>query len=837
MQTPGGIITGQQYGANIIPSAVANVGQDVTQAGDEMQHQQDALDLITADKNHRAALLGLRTDLTNDPDYRTIGTRFATGANDLTNQAAANISNPQARQQWIQRANYENAQQQLHIDTHASTLAKQDNAANLEDSLRVDQSYYAAAKTDDERRSILRGMNDKLYTASQYGIGGLYPNQIHALRDKYINGAMEMDGEQRIANGDAKGVLKDINEGGTAPPSTSDDLGIVPIVGQPVGAGKRNQPIQGIVIHHTAGSTLQGALEEGRRNGTGANYYVDRDGTIYRGAPENQYTAHIQPPTSGYRNGNNPNLSSQNTIGIETVAKNDADVTPEQRDAIQRLTTDVARRNGIRPENVVGHGDIQGGPGGNKEADEGVAAARAYRDSAAGQGLYPAGRYAMLKPDRLRALTYKAKTALSNESQQDIKRDIDGMRRGEDPQTDQDGKTSLDRSSDILQPNQFSKLSTQWDQAKTEKQATYGTPGASGADSRPLSDLSESDAIGRISGVRDGTVQKNVAKNWDQITKLRKDDPAQWADGQMLRGAGGPQPSFDQSGNLHIDQGDDHDMRIRTAPEVREVLDGTSVRHPDLSLGQTDGGQVTVDANADPSKRYAFWGSVFGARQAAQERVGIYGPNQRIVTKKEAQDLFGDRDLAHATDEEFGNALKDAQDKAIQLYGPNAQRVLHDSVKLIASAHQKSQLASDVAAGVLSGKIDPETFFPASPQSFAQSGWFGQSTPAPIGEYTEQAQGAVRGARAAMPTAETPPAPGTMPAIGATAADVAQAPASPNWQPTNMVPTIDIQPPSDGHMQWLLKNDSPSARQIFNAKFGRGAAQRYLEEYKNQPQR
>ena len=41
-------------------------------------------------------------------------------------------------------------------------------------------------------------------------------------------------------------------------------------------------------------------------------------------------------------------------------------VTPEQRDALDRLLGRLETKHGIKPENIVGHGEIQGGEGGNR---------------------------------------------------------------------------------------------------------------------------------------------------------------------------------------------------------------------------------------------------------------------------------------------------------------------------------------------------------------------------------------------------------------------------------------------------------------------------------------
>lgn len=153
-----------------------------------------------------------------------------------------------------------------------------------------------------------------------------------------------------------------------------------------INRGPRTSAIEGVVVHHTAGSSVDGAITHGNSSRTGANYYVDRDGTVIRAVPEGDRTAHIREPGTPYRNGSHPNLTNGNTVGIEVVAKSDADVTPAQRQAVAGLVADIARRNNIKADNIVGHGEIQGGPGGNREDNEGTAAAQAARQALGGGG-------------------------------------------------------------------------------------------------------------------------------------------------------------------------------------------------------------------------------------------------------------------------------------------------------------------------------------------------------------------------------------------------------------------------------------------------------------------
>lgn len=162
------------------------------------------------------------------------------------------------------------------------------------------------------------------------------------------------------------------------------ELKISPVDGPrpPPSWGDRRSAVEGVVVHHTAGSSLSGAIDHGRRSNTGTTYYVDRDGSIKQWTDEGVATVHMRNPSSRYRTDHGQasrRLTNDNTIGIEVVARNDRDVTPEQREALNVLVDDIVKRNSLDINNVVGHGELQGGRGGNREADEGTAFAKEFR--------------------------------------------------------------------------------------------------------------------------------------------------------------------------------------------------------------------------------------------------------------------------------------------------------------------------------------------------------------------------------------------------------------------------------------------------------------------------
>lgn len=158
---------------------------------------------------------------------------------------------------------------------------------------------------------------------------------------------------------------------------------------------KATDEIVGIVLHHTAGTSLVGAMtagqQSGKQKGTGAQYYVDTDGKIYRYLPDNYRIAHIQDTKFRTDKGKATTvLKNSNTIGVEIVAPDSEHMTDAQVEAVLYLTSYLrAEYPTINPDLIVGHGEIQGGKGGNKMLSEGVRVAQLSRRDAA--GLLPPG--------------------------------------------------------------------------------------------------------------------------------------------------------------------------------------------------------------------------------------------------------------------------------------------------------------------------------------------------------------------------------------------------------------------------------------------------------------
>jgi hypothetical protein len=139
--------------------------------------------------------------------------------------------------------------------------------------------------------------------------------------------------------------------------------------GGPVGATSGGAPAA-FIVHHTGGrGDVAGVQATLAQRGLGVQYVMDRNGRIYQiGGPG---SSHMM---TGW--GAGAGLSNANTVGMEVIARDDRDVTPEQIAAAQAF---IAKNYPNIP--VYGHGEVNPG---HKEATEGMSIVGAIRAQRSG---------------------------------------------------------------------------------------------------------------------------------------------------------------------------------------------------------------------------------------------------------------------------------------------------------------------------------------------------------------------------------------------------------------------------------------------------------------------
>jgi len=139
--------------------------------------------------------------------------------------------------------------------------------------------------------------------------------------------------------------------------------------------------VQGFIWHHTGGgSNVQSIVNTLNERHLGTQYIMDRDGSVYRFLPSGTQGAHILPSTIN-------NLSNSNTEGMEVIAQNDKDITPQQVASARRFAAWYSTQHpGVQ---YFGHGEVNPG---HKEATEGATITNAVRqDQASGTTPTPGG--------------------------------------------------------------------------------------------------------------------------------------------------------------------------------------------------------------------------------------------------------------------------------------------------------------------------------------------------------------------------------------------------------------------------------------------------------------
>ena len=103
------------------------------------------------------------------------------------------------------------------------------------------------------------------------------------------------------------------------------------------------------------------------QRGLGVQYVMARDGTIYHTLPEGTRGAHILPSEIN-------DLSNSNTEGMEVIALDDKDVTPQQVQSAKEFAAAFSKTHpGVQ---YFGHGEVNPS---HKQASEGLTIADAVR--------------------------------------------------------------------------------------------------------------------------------------------------------------------------------------------------------------------------------------------------------------------------------------------------------------------------------------------------------------------------------------------------------------------------------------------------------------------------
>lgn len=142
------------------------------------------------------------------------------------------------------------------------------------------------------------------------------------------------------------------------------------------------QPPAALIIHHTGGNnSAESVVNDWRTNrpGVGAQMIMDRDGVIHETKKEFGYGG-----TGNFLHSVVPGVNNQTAVGIEVIAKDDADMTAAQLESLKRLAGPKGPYANVP---VYGHSQVSPGD----RENEGVRGVNAINDARAGGTTTEAG--------------------------------------------------------------------------------------------------------------------------------------------------------------------------------------------------------------------------------------------------------------------------------------------------------------------------------------------------------------------------------------------------------------------------------------------------------------
>ena len=513
---------------------IAAIGRAAGQAEEQERQKQDALDLIKAEAAQKQALFDTERQFDNDGDYATQDQRYTPMAQDVTDRAANLIRNPEVREKWRLRADGDILAGRERLITRAGKMDKENRLVDLEMALEGYRNAYTAPDADDARRDGLnKQMRDSIELARRSGLvdpiraakleetylrGAVIQEAERRLLDDPEGLRRELLGRDvplpldDMENPETRGLPRGSPDAGK-PVALTDfargkgrpESGARPLAAPDVGPGREEsgrfmvegleikdrvnpnaqygrtatanaEPFNGIVLHHTGGEDADKFIRYGQsvdraRGGSfGYHFYIDKDGTIYQGAPMDARTNHVKPPTARERR-DATGLSNENAIGISLLGSG-GDETPAQLTAVKQLAKSLAATYRIDEKRIVGHGDLQN----DREGREGQAALKAIRGEIRADDYAPAatGRYASLSPLERAQYVKKAEGQMRSQLEgrrEQLKRqlddDVESIRRTGTPST-----VDLDTAKRVLEPNQVNRYFLERQEAEMEFRGT-----------------------------------------------------------------------------------------------------------------------------------------------------------------------------------------------------------------------------------------------------------------------------------------------------------------------------------------------------------------------------
>lgn len=695
---------------------VSSLGLSMQKAGEEITKEDQGMDLIRADAQFDEELRKRERAFDNDTDHATYETRFDAESNQAMLDAGKLIRDPGLREKWqLSRAG---SKRQAAIDrvmTRGRALATEEKEVEVGNILQGYQGRYAETDDPERRRQVLADMDAAIRVGEATGL--LRPKTIERLREQYIDGAIASDGDARIYNGDAEGVLRDLGmvPGGVRRRKVSygaPDLGSVSAKYESgeggvgfISSGKDDPGGQSYGVHQLSSKDSMPAFlrsPEGKkyasrfaRQVVGSPTFNQTYRDIAREDPEGFAKAqfefyartHYQPAleaakAAGFDVTDRGVQEAIFSIGVQhggarkiiDAAAGAGDDPSAQIEALyrerSRYVAGLRDLPGRTKQAVLNRykGEVRDALklAGTKAGDPRSEAMADDEDD--GTGLIPWGeateieedspsraQYRMLSGRQRQTLINKARVALSAKTQADVKSDIERLENGEEELVDERGETAFDRAQRLLTPNQREKLAQERDRAIMVRDSV-----------KPIRFMHEDDIPAHIDRIGQGAaddrygvvakVREKAIKEWEKVTEERRKDPAK---------------------------------SVASHPIVRAALERENIGAGGIGIGVNEHGDPVFDLQRmTPDQAQKAGVATVEARLAAQDEIGIPKSLQRTLSKEQARRLITVPPDADPDTLEKG--LQAAAVKAAQIYGtqadidgvPIAERVLKDAIYL-----------------------------------------------------------------------------------------------------------------------------------------------------------
>lgn len=209
------IVSAGQVDASAIGRGMESAGRGVAQIGDALyardekeKRENDALDLIRAEKAQRDALFATERQFDQDGDYGSHDRRYVPQAVDATDRAASLIRDPQKREMWRLKADTDILAGRDRLIKRADTMGKQERLVQLESTLEGYRNAFTSPEAaEEDRERILQQSRQAIELGKRSGL----IDPVHAAKyeDTYVRGAIKQDAERRL-NDDPEGLRRDL---------------------------------------------------------------------------------------------------------------------------------------------------------------------------------------------------------------------------------------------------------------------------------------------------------------------------------------------------------------------------------------------------------------------------------------------------------------------------------------------------------------------------------------------------------------------------------------------------------------------------------------------------